>query len=573
MTVHNRKIAGILEEMADLLDIKGDNQFRIRSYRQAARTVSGLSDSLDSMVDDDENIQALPGIGESIAQKIREIIDTGELSQLDRLKKEIPDSLVEIMKLEQMGPQRTKVLHEELGIDTMADLKKAAIAGKIEKVRGFGRKTSEKILNEIREYAKADRADRFRLGEVDELAAALLDHLGEKLEDITIAGSYRRRKETVGDIDILATCKNPAKGMEHFFGFEETGEILSKGDTRSSVKLRSGLQVDLRIVKKQSYGAALLYFTGSKAHSIALRKVGREKDFKVNEYGVFKGKERLASRTENAVYRELGLHYIEPEIREDRGEIEAARKNALPDLVTLQDIRGDLQTHTDTTDGQYPLSEMAAAAEKMGYAYYAVTDHSRRVSMAGGLDEKKLAKQIEEIDALNEKMKKLRILKSIEVDILEDGSLDLSNDILKELDLVVCAIHYHRNLSGQVQTKRILRAMDNPYFNILAHPTGRLIGERRGYDLDMEKIMKAAVDKGCYLEVNANPERLDLNDHHIRMAKELGLKLSISTDAHSIDHLAYMKYGVSQARRGWLEEDDVINTRSLKDLKSLLRRN
>lgn len=572
MAVHNKEIAEILEEMADLLDIKGDNPFRIRSYRNAARTVFGLPDSLDKMVDKHGKIQELPGIGKSIAQKIREIVETGELSQLKRLKNEIPESLLEIMKLEQMGPQRTKLLHEELGIVSIADLKKEAQEGKIEKVKGFGKKTSEKILKEIEEYAKAGRVERFRLGEADELTDALMDHLGKKLEDLTIAGSYRRRKETVGDIDILATSENPSEGMEHFVSFEETSDILSMGTTRSSVKLRSGLQVDLRIVKKQSYGAALLYFTGSKAHSIALRKLGQEKGFKVNEYGVFMGRKRLASRTERSVYRELGLHYIQPEMREDRGEILAARDNALPDLVTLDDIRGDLQTHTNATDGRNSLTEMAKAAEKMGYAYYAVTDHSKRVSMAGGLNEGRLAKQIEEIDALNEKMKKLKILKSIEVDILEDGSLDLSDDILKELDLVVCAIHYNKNLPGQANTKRILRAMDNPYFNILAHPTGRLIGERRGYDLDMERIMKGAQERGCYLEINANPERLDLNDQHIRMAKELGLKLSISTDAHSIDNLEYMKYGVSQARRGWLEKDDVINTRSLADLKSLLKR-
>lgn len=572
MAVHNKEIAEILEEMADLLDIKGDNQFRIRSYHNAARTVSGLPDSLDKMVGDNKKIRELPGIGKNIAQKIVEIVETGELSQLKRLKNEIPESLLEIMKLEQMGPQRTKLLHEELGIVSIADLKNAAREGKIEKVKGFGRKTSEKILKEIKEYDKTGIVERFRLGEADELTGALVDHLGKKLEDLTIAGSYRRRKETVGDIDILATSKNPSEGMEHFVSFDETSDILSKGTTRSSVKLRSGLQVDLRIVKKQSYGAALLYFTGSKAHSIALRKLGQEKDLKVNEYGVFKGNKRLASRTEKSVYRELGLQYIEPEMREDRGEIEAARDNALPDLVTLDDIRGDLQTHTNATDGRNSLTEMAKAAEKMGYAYFAVTDHSKRVSMARGLDEKRLAGQIEEIDALNEKMEKLKILKSIEVDILDDGSLDLSDDILKELDLVVCAIHYNRNLSGQAQTKRILRAMDNPYFNILAHPTGRLIGERKGYDLDMERIMRGAQERGCYLEINANPERLDLNDQHIRMAKELGLKLSISTDAHSINNLEYMKYGVSQARRGWLEKNDVINTCPLADLESLLKR-
>lgn len=573
MAVHNKEIADMLNEVADLLDIKGENQFRIRSYRNAARTVTGMSESLDKMVRQDDSIKDLPGIGDSIAKKIREIVESGQLSQLDKLKNEIPASVAEIMKLEQMGPQRTKVLHEALNIESINDLKKAAREGKIKEVKGFGKKTSDKILKEIEEYSKADGTERTKLGDVDELIGPLMDHLGKKLEDITIAGSYRRRKETVGDIDILATSKNPEEGMEHFVSFEETDRILSKGETRSSVKLRSGLQVDLRIVKKRSYGAALLYFTGSKAHSIALRKIGQEKDFKVNEYGVFSGKKRLASRTEKAMYRELGLQYIAPELREDSGEIEASRKEALPDLIRLEDIKGDLQTHTNASDGNYRLEEMAAAAAEIGYEYYAVTDHSKRVSMANGLNEKRLAKQMEDIDALNKKMKKMKILKSIEVDILKDGSLDLSDDILKELDLVVCAVHYHRNLSEKAQTKRILKAIDNPHVHVLAHPTGRLIGERRGYDVDMEKIMKTAKENGCFLEINANPDRLDLNDQHIRMAKELGLKLSISTDAHSVDHLGFMKYGVAQARRGWLEKDDVINTRTWRELKSLLRRN
>jgi len=573
MAVHNREIAEILNELADLLDIQGENQFRVRSYRNAARTVSGLTESISQMEGDENKIKELPGIGESMAQKITEIIRTGELEQLKKLKKKIPPSLLDVMKLEQMGPQRTKVLHEELGIDSVDDLEKAARDGKIEKLKGFGEKTSDKILKEIGEFSKKEGNERILLGEVDELIGPLMDHLKKKMEDVTVAGSYRRRKETVGDIDILATSGNPEKAMEHFVNFEETDRIISKGETRSSVVLKSGLQVDLRIVKKQSYGAALLYFTGSKAHSIALRKIGQEKKYKVNEYGVFRGKKKLASKTENEMYSKLGLSYIEPELREDNGEIEASRDNKLPALVTLDDIKGDLQTHTNESDGRYSLEEMVEAASELGYEYYAVTDHSKRVTMAKGLDEKRLARQIEKIDSLNRKIKKIRILKSVEVDILKDGSLDLSDEILKELDLVVCAVHYHRNLSEQEQTKRIIRAMDNPHFNILAHPTGRLIGERRGYDLDMEKIMKEAVDRNCFLEINANPERLDLNEHYAKMAKDMGLKLSISTDAHSINNLKYMKYGVSQARRGWLEKKDVLNTRSWKKLKSLLKRN
>lgn len=570
--VHNKEIASILGELADILDIKGEDQFRVRSYRNAARVVSGMSESLSRLADDQKKLKALPGIGERMAKKIMEITRTGKLRQLEDLKKEIPPSLLEVMKLEQMGPQRTKVLYDELEIVSIDDLKKAAREGKIEALEGFGRKTSEKILGEIEKFKKEEKPERFLLGEVDELISSMLDHLEKIVDQMIIAGSYRRRKETVGDIDILATTEDPGKAMEHFVSFEETGTVLSKGESRSSVVLNSGLQVDLRIVKKQSYGAALLYFTGSKAHSIVLRKIARGKNSKVNEYGVFKGKKCLASRTEKAMYQQLGLHYIEPELREDRGEIEASRENKLPRLITLKDIRGDLHLHTSETDGRYSLEEMAQAARRTGYDYCAITDHSRRVAMARGLDEKRLAAQVEKIDSLNREMKDFRILKSIEVDILEDGSLDLSDEILKELDLVVCSVHYNRNLSEKKQTSRILRAMENPYFNILAHPTGRLIQERRGYDVDMEKIMKEAVDRGCFLEINAAPDRLDLNDEFSRMARDLGLGLAISTDAHTLDHLRNMRYGVDQARRGWLEKKDVINTRSWNELKKLLKR-
>ncbi len=570
--VHNKKVASILGELADLLDIKGEDQFRIRSYRNASRVISGMSESISRMADDHEKLMKLPGIGESMAEKIMEIAETGKLRQLEDLKKEVPQSLLEVLRLDQMGPQRTKMLHTALNIESIDDLERAAREGEVEKLEGFGEKISTKILKEIREYKKEDRPDRFLLAEVDELISSLLDHLEKKVDQMTIAGSYRRRKETVGDIDILVTSEDPGQTMEHFVSFEETREVLSKGESRSSVVLGSGLQVDLRIVKKQSWGAALLYFTGSKAHSIALRKIAREKDYKLNEYGIFQGKKRLASKTEKAMYRKLGLRYIEPELREDMGEFEASREDRLPSLINLEDIRGDLHLHTDETDGRYSLEEMAEAARKKGYAYCAITDHSKRVAMAGGLDEKRLAAQVEKIDELNRDLKGFRILKSIEVDILEDGSLDLSDEILKELDLVVGSVHYHRNLSRKKQTSRILRAMENPCFNILAHPTGRIIQERRAYDIDMEKIMKEAADRGCFMEINAAPDRLDLNDDHIRMAGELGLRLSISTDAHTLDHLNNMRYGVDQARRGWLEKEDVINTRPWSALKKLLQR-
>jgi DNA polymerase (family X) len=476
------------------------------------------------------------------------------------------------MKLEQMGPRRTRVLNKELNIESLEDLKKAAEKGEIEKLEGFGKKTSNNILKEINEYSEKGGSKRFKLHEAREIIRPMLEYLDKEIKDITVAGSYRRKKETVGDIDILGTSSNPGESMEHFVNYEKVEKVVIKGESKSSVKLRTGLQVDLRIVEKKSLGAALLYFTGSKSHSIALRKAGQDKDYKVNEYGIYKKKKRLAGKSEKEMYEKLELKYIEPEIRENTGEIEAARKGQLPELVTIDDIKGDLQSHTNATDGKNSLEEMAKAAKKMGYKYFAITDHSKKVSMAGGLDEKELARQIEEINKLNQRLKNLRIIKSVEVDILEDGSLDLDDEILKELDLVVCAIHYNMKLSKKKQTRRILKAMENPYFNILAHPTGRMIGKRSGYEIDMDQIMKEAKNSGCFLEINSNPDRLDLNDRYIRQAKETGLKLAVSTDAHSVGNLEYIKYGVAQARRGWLEKDDVINTRNWKNLNKLLKR-
>ncbi len=572
MPVQNKKIADKLIQLADLMDIKGESQFRIRAYRNAAQSISGSSRNLSEMVINGEKISKLPEIGESIAHKIEEIVKTGELQQLEKLKKEIPVQLTEIMKLEQLGPHRTKILHDKLNVDSLDDLKKVAKEGKVEGIKGFGKKSAAKILHEIDEYAEKGGSKRIKLNEAEMQVAPLINYLKQNTEEIAVAGSYRRFKETIGDIDLVGVSKNPEAAMEAFADYEDVDHVLSKGKTRSSVVLVSGLQVDLRIVGRESFGAALLYFTGSRKHTIALRKAALQKDLKMNEYGIFKGESQMAGKTEKEMYETLGFQFIPPEMRENKGELEAAEKNQLPDLVTLADMKGDLQTHTTESDGTYSLEEMVKAAQKLGYEYYAVTDHSKKVAMANGLDEKRVAQQIEKINALNRRINSITILKSIEVDILEDGTLDLSNDILKQLDVVVCSIHYNRNLSKKKQTMRVLKAMENPYFNILAHPTGRLINERSGYEIDMKEIMKEAKDKGCFLEINANPKRLDLNDDYARMAKEIELKLSISTDAHSTGNLNFMKYGVAQARRGWLEKDDILNTRTWKELKKLLKR-
>jgi DNA polymerase (family 10) len=360
--------------------------------------------------------------------------------------------------------------------------------------------------------------------------------------------------------------------MEHFVSYEDIDNVISKGDTRSSIRLNSGLQVDLRVVSKKSYGSALVYFTGSKAHNIKIRKIAGDKDLKINEYGVFKGDDQIAGKTEKEVYEQVDLKYVDPELREDRGEIEAARNDKLPKLVTLEDIRGDLQSHTKASDGKYTMEEMVNAAKEKGYDYFAITDHSQRVTMAKGLDENRMEEQIKKMEELNKEIKGIRILKAVEVDILEDGSLDLEDEILKELDVVVCSIHYNRNLSQKKQTKRILKAMENPYFNIFGHPTGRIIQKREPIKVNMEEIFKTAKEYNIHIELNASPERLDLSDVYCKTCKEMGIKIAISTDAHMKSHLDNMIYGVNQARRGWLEKEDVLNTHKWSNLKKMLKR-
>jgi DNA polymerase (family 10) len=574
MAVHNRDIAEIFNEIADLLDIEGKNQFRIRAYRSAARTVSNLSSNVADMVEQGEDLSALPGIGKDLAGKIKEIVNTGTLKQLEKLRKGTSPQVRDMMKIGSLGPKRVKQLHEELGVSTLDELKKAAESGKVRELKGLGKKTEQSILRDVKKVKEGTKEQRFLWKEMEEYAEPLVGYMQEfdGIDRITVAGSYRRRQETVGDLDILVTCKDSEPVMDRFTSYEEVDRVISKGDTRSSVVLRSGIQVDLRVLPDESYGAAMHYFTGSKAHNVAVRKIAVNKGLKINEYGVFKDTKRLAGKTEEEVFDHVGLPYIEPELRENRGEIEAAKKGNLPDLVTIDDIRGDLQMHTKASDGNFSIEEMAEGAKDRGYDYLAITDHSKRVNVANGLDEKRLGKQIEEIDKLNEKLKGIRILKSCEVDILEDGSLDLEDEILKELDLVICAVHYNTNLSEKKQTERIIRAMDNPSFNILAHPTGRLIGSRDPYPVDIERIMKAASERGCYLEINADPVRLDLNDIHCKMAKEMGLKVPISTDAHSVSGLDQMRLGVAQARRGWLTAEDVLNTRSWGELKKFLKR-
>lgn len=572
MPTHNSDISRIFNRIADLLEIEEANPFRVRAYRSGARAMEALSGEVADLVHRDEDLTSLPGIGKDLAEKIRTIVETGSLPYLHELEKRLPGGLIELLEVEGLGPKRVHVLYEQLGIDSREALRKAAQAGEISALSGFGVKTEQKILEDLGRAKEG--AGRMKLAEAEQIAGPLEKYLAgvEGVKKVVVAGSYRRRRETVGDLDILATCRNDSPVMEEFVAYDEVERVLSRGKTRSSVILRSGLQVDLRVVPQESYGAALHYFTGSKAHNIAVRKLAVSRGLKINEYGVFEDDRLLAGATEKEVYATVDLPYIEPELREDRGEIEAAGKDELPELITLADIKGDLHAHSKETDGANTLEEMAAAARERGYEYLAITDHSQHVTMARGMDENRLRRQMELIDGVNERMNGFTLLKGIEVDILEDGSLDLSDEVLVGLDLVVCAVHSHFNLDLEKQTDRIIRAMDNRHVNILAHPTGRMLGTRRPYEVDMERLMQAAMQRSVFLELNSQPERMDLTDIHLQRAREIGLHIAIATDSHRTGNLEYMRFGVAQARRGWLSPGDVVNTAKLTKLRRLLKR-
>jgi len=573
MRIHNAEIAAIFNKLADLLEIQGENPFRIRAYRNATRILVDMPEDVANLLEKGADLTKITGIGADLANKIKTIVTTGELPLLNETAAHVPPLLSQLMQIEGLGPKRVQRLYKELYIHNMIDLKRAIKQGTIQKLPGFGVKIAQRIQEGVKYLSERPR--RFKLADTIPVADYLLSYL-KKHKDIKIAecaGSFRRRKETVGDLDILVISNENVSVVDYFVKFEEVVAVISKGMTRSTVRLRSGLQVDLRVVAPASYGAALLYFTGSKAHNLRLRKIAIGKKLKINEYGIFKGKKYIAGKTEKDVYKQIGLSYIEPELREERGEIEAAQRGKLPELISLNDIRGDLHCHTHATDGKDSLEAMAKAAAELGYDYIAITDHSHSLTVAHGLDSQGLQQQINKIDQLNQKLKNIVILKSCEVDILEDGSLDLPNSILHQLDMTICSIHSRFNLSQKKQTERIIRAMDNPYFNILAHPTGRLLDRREPYAVDIAKIMQAAKERGCILEINAQLARMDLDDVHCKMAKELRLPLVISTDAHSTSQLRYMCFGVYQARRGWLEKKDVINTHSVSKLKKLLQRN
>jgi DNA polymerase (family 10) len=572
MPVINADIAAELDKVADLLEIEGANPFRVRAYRRAARLVGTLPRNVADMLAEGQDLDDLPGIGEDLAGKIAIIARGGQLPLLDELSRKVPPGITALLALPGLGPKRVHLLHEALGIDTIDKFVAAAKAGQLPSVPGIGPGIETKVLRAIAQGAGSP--PRTKLATAEQVVAPLLQHLrqADGVIAVEVAGSFRRRRETVGDLDIVVAAEPSQPVMERFAGYEDVARVVEQGGTRATIILRNGMQVDLRVVPAASFGAALCYFTGSKAHNIALRQIAIDRHLKLNEYGLFEGDVRLAGRSEAELYRRLGLPFIPPELREDHGEIDAARLGHLPTLVTEADIQGDLHVHTTASDGRTDLAGMVQAAQAKGYRYIAITDHSVRLAMAHGLDAGRLSRQIDAIDRVNSGLSGFTVLKSIEVDILEDGTLDLPDPILHRLDLVVGAIHSRFDLPHDQQTERVLRAMDNRCLNILAHPTGRLINARLGYGVDIERVMRGAIDRGCYLELNAQPDRLDLTDVHCRLAKQLGLKIAISTDAHVAHELAFMRFGVDQARRGWLSADEVLNTRPLGELRKLLRR-
>ncbi len=579
----NAELARHLELYADLLEVEGENRFKIRAYRNAARTIFDLPEQVDDMVEAEADLTTLPGVGKEIAEKLEAMVKTGELPQLTELAQKIPVGVAEVMRVKGMGPKLAEAAWRELGVDSVDELEAAAKAGKLGALAGFGEKRQASILKSIEAYRR--NTERARIGEIDPVIAPLVAALRAVpgAERVEVAGSYRRRRETVGDIDLLAIAEGDAAAAitEAFVNHPEVDEVTGSGDTRSSVRLRNGLEVDLRVMGPESFGAALLYFTGSKAHNVALRQIALERGWHLTEYGLFEGTGEkgasplssgkvLASRTEEEIYEKLGLQYVEPEMREDRGELDLAAAFDLPDLITLEDLRGDLHMHSTWSDGKASVAEMMQACQERGYEYMALTDHSKALAMTGGLDEEKLARQWEELDRVVEENPGITLLRGMEVDILKDGSLDLSDEWLERLDVVIVSVHSHFALGEKEQTERIVKAVSHPQVNILGHPTGRIIGVRDGYQVDLPEVFEACLANGVAVELNASYQRLDLSDVNVIAARKRGLMVSIGTDAHSTKELDGMQVGIDQARRAWLTAGNVLNAQPLAEVRRFL---
>lgn len=576
----NVEIARILEEVADILEIQSSNPFRIRAYRNAVRTVETQMTPLRRWVEEHRPLTDLPGIGKEMANHIREMVETGTLGFRDELVAEVPRSLIDLMHLPGVGPKKAKKLWEELEICSVEELEAAAKEGRIATVPGFGAKTQEKILTGIAEHRQ--HTSRLLLADAERFVLPLLAYLNEipEVERLDVAGSYRRRRETVGDIDLLAIATSPGPVMEGFLAYPQRDKVLMSGDTRSTITLGSGLQVDLRVVPPECYGAALVYFTGSKEHNVKLRRRAVEKGLRISEYGVFRVDEndpeaegeRIAGREEADVYATVGLAFIPPELREDRGEIEAAAAGRLPRLIRQEDLKGDLHMHSTWSDGRATIEEMVEACAARGYEYMVISDHSKALAMTNGLDAYRLRAQWEEIEEVRARHPEIRILRSMEVDILSDGSLDLEDEMLAGLDLVLVSLHSRLDLPSDQQTERVLRALAHPEVNIFCHPTARLINRRRPAEMDLDAVLAEAAKRGVAVELNSNPHRLDLKDTHLVRAKELGCKVVINTDSHRPGELDLMRYGIEQARRAGLTAEDVLNTLPFAEFQAAVRK-
>jgi len=577
----NLEVAKILNQIADLMDIKGENKFKIGAYRKAARSIEESTENINEIYLKD-NLKEIPGVGESIAEDIKELIEKGKCQRLENLKEKIPAKLSDLMNIEGLGPKKVAFLYKKFKVTTVPQLEKLIISHKLKKLFGWGEKSEENILEGIKLYKRFK--ERFPLGQIYPYAQALKEKLKKSpfLKQIEICGSFRRRKETIGDLDVLIASKNPKKMIDFFINLPEIQKINAKGTTKVNVLLKygaqhqGGLEADLRVVKPESFGAALHYFTGSKSHNIQIRKMGVERGLRINEYGVFKVSPqkliKIGGEKEEDIFKAVGLPFIPPEIRENEGEIEAAQKNNLPKLIKEKDIKGDLHVHSNWSDGENSILEIAQACQKIGHQYVAITDHSSPLGIVNGLDSDRILKQIKTIKEINKKFRNFYILSGIEVDINKDGSLFLPNKILEKIDLVIAGIHSSFRLSKEQMTKRVIRAMQNFNIDILAHPTGRLINEREPYEIDISAIIKEAKKTKTILEINAFWSRLDLDALNVRKAKENGVKLAISTDSHSLKHLDFMTFGVDTARRGWIEKKDVVNTLSLNELLKFLKR-
>jgi DNA polymerase (family 10) len=570
--MRNQEIAKIFNDIADILEIRGDNPFRIRAYRRAAQNIDGFAKDVAEI--SAEELQEIPGIGSDLAGKIQEYVQTGSLRFYDELKKEVPSGLVDLLSVPGLGPKTAKLLLDKLHIKDIDDLEKHAKEGRLKGLPGIQAKTEENILKGIAMIRR--HTGRFPLGRVLPVAEGIIDKLKEKpfISRLNIAGSLRRWKDTIKDIDLLASSQDPQKVMDFFVKLSQVKEIIMKGPTKSSVVTDAGIQVDLRVVNENSFGAALAYFTGSTAHNVRLREMAVKRGLKINEYGIFdvKTERKLGGEHEGDIYKILEMPYIAPEMREDTGEIEAALKGRLPKLIELKDIKGDLHVHTNYSDGSHDLQELIDAAKARGYEYIAITDHSKGLAVARGLSIEQILEQNNKIRALNKKLKDFKLLSGIEVDIRSDGTLDYPDEILKKLDIVVASVHSGFRQSKEQITKRITSAMRNPYVSIIAHPTGRLIGEREAYEVDMEEVLNTAKETETAIEVNAYPLRLDLNDMHIKKAIEKGVSLSINTDTHVIYQFDFMAYGIGTARRGWAEKKDVLNAGSYDELIKRIRK-